>query len=86
MPTRIMLTITRNIPSSATFKVEVCNNGYDTYPVWEDATNAVKSGRVHNFSNTTNVAGAWGVVVRVTVNRNGAIGACYVSEIGGNFE
>ena len=86
MPSRIMLVITRNIPSTATFKVEVCNNGYDTSPTWEDCTDAVKSGLVHVFENTKKSASNWGVLVRVTVARNGATGACYVSAIGGNFE
>ena len=86
MPSRIMLVITRNIPSTATFKVEVCNNGYDSSPTWEDATAPVKSGLVHVFTNTTKTASNWGVRVRVTVDRNGSTGACYVSAIGGNFE
>ena len=87
MPTRIMLVITRNIPSTAIFKVEVCNNGYDASPTWEDATDAVTSGLVHVFANTTKEDETeWGVLVRVTVERNGATGACYVSAIGGNFE
>lgn len=86
MPSRIILVITRNIPSTATFKVEVCNNGYDASPTWEDATAPVKSGLVHVFSNTTKTAANWGVRVRVTVDRNGSTGACYVSAIGGNFE
>ena len=86
MPSRIMLVITRNIPSAATFKVEVCNNGYDASPTWEDATDPVMSGLVHVFSNKTKTAANWGVLVRVTVERNGATGACYVSAIGGNFE
>ena len=86
MPSRIMLVVTRNLPSGATFKVEVCNNGYDTSPAWEDATDAVRSGLVHVFTNTVKSSGQWGVVVKVTVNRNGATGACYVSAIGGNFE
>lgn len=86
MPTRIMIVVTRNIPSAATFKVEVCNNGYDTSPTWEDATDAVRSGLIHVFANTTKTATNWGVLFRVTVNRNGATGACYISAIGGNFE
>ena len=86
MPTRIMLVVTRNIPSAATFKVEVCNNGYDSSPTWEDCTDAVMSGLVHVFANTTKTATNWGVKFRVTVERNGSTGACYVSAIGGNFE
>lgn len=86
MPSRIMLVITRNIPSASTFKVEVCNNGNDASPTWEDCTDAVRSGLVHVFTNTTKTASNWGVLVRVTVARNGATGACYISAIGGNFE
>lgn len=86
MPSRIMLVVTRNVPSTATFKVEVCNNGYDASPTWEDTTDAVVSGLVHVFSNTSKTAADWGVLVKVTVERNGATGACYISAIGGNFE
>ena len=86
MPSRIMVVVTRNVPSAARFKVEVCNNGYDASPTWEDATDAVLSGLVHVFSNKAKTAADWGVVVRVSVERNGATGACYVSAIGGNFE
>ena len=86
MPTRIMLVVTRNLPSTSTFKVEVCNNGFDASPTWEDATDAVKSGLVHVMTNTHKTAENWGVLVKVTVERNGATGACYVSAIGGNFE
>lgn len=85
-PSRIMLVVTRNIPAGATFKVEVCNNGRDASPAWEDATAAVTSGLVHVFANTTKSDSDWGVRFRVTVVRNGASGACYVSAIGGNFE
>ena len=74
-PSRIMLVITRNIPSGATFKVEVCNNGYDAYPMWESATAAVTSGMVHPFVNKVGSANKWGVLVRVTVERNGASGS-----------
>lgn len=86
MPSRIMLVVTRNIPTDATFKVEVCNNGYDAAPTWEDCTSAVANGLIYVFTNKVKTAGNWGVVVRVTVARNGATGACYISAIGGNFE
>lgn len=85
-PTRIKVNVNKTIPPEATFKVEVCNNGYDSSPTWEDATAGVNSGLVHLFSNTTKTASQWGVRIRVTVNRNGGSGACYVSSIGGNFE
>lgn len=85
-PTRIKVSVTKNIPAAATFKIEVCNNGLDTSPTWEDATSSMNSGLVYLFTNTTKTATNWGVKIRVTVNRNGGTGACYVSSIGGNFE
>ena len=85
-PTRIKLNVVRNIPVEATFKVEVCNNAFDTSPVWEDATSSVTGGLAHVFSNATKTATNWGVSIRVTVNRNSGAGACYISSIGGNFE
>ena len=86
MPTRIKVNISKNIPPEATMKVEVCNNGYDSSPTWEDATSSVTSALVHLFSNTTKTASKWGVLIRVTINRNGGSGACYITSIGGNFE
>lgn len=86
MPTRIILTVNRTLPAEATFKVEVCNNGYDSSPTWEDATSAVTGNLAHVFENTSKTAAQWGVRVRVTVQRNGGEGACYISAIGGNFE
>ena len=85
-PTRISLTIGRTIPIGATFTVEVCNNAFDINPSWEDCTSAVISNLVHTFENTTKTASQWGVAIRITVERNGASGSCYVDVIGGNFE
>lgn len=85
-PRSIMVTVVKNIPEGAIFKVEACNNGYDASPTWEDITTRVLQGRIHDFTNTINTAGKWGVNVRVTVDRNGGEGACYITEIGGNFE
>ena len=85
-PTRIKITVTRNIPAESTFKVYVCNNGFDTSPTWEDATTSVTGGLVHVFENTTKTGAAWGVIIKVVVTRGEGEGACYVSQIGGNFE
>lgn len=86
MPSRIAMEVTRNIPVGATFKVEVCNNGFDDSPTWEDATQAVVGNLVHVFENTSRTSDRWGVNIRVLVERNNGEGTCYVSAIGGNFE
>ena len=85
-PKSIIVSIVKNIPTEAIFKVEACNNGYDTTPAWEDITSKVTRGEIHDFINTSKTAGKWGVNIRVTVDRNGSEGACYITEIGGNFE
>ena len=86
-PKSIIVTLVKHLPAEALLKVEVCNNGFDTEPIWEDITNKVIYGRVHNFDNATKEVGkGWGVNIRVTVDRNGGEGACYITEIGGNFE
>ena len=85
-PSRLVVTVVKNIPSEAIFKVEACNNGFDTAPVWEDITSSVTKGQAHVFSNAVKTAANWGVNIRVTVDRNGGEGACYITEIGGNFE
>lgn len=85
-PTRIKITVTRSIPAESTFKVYVCNNGYDASPTWEDATTSVTGGLVHVFANETKTGAAWGVLIKVEVTRGDGEGACYVSQIGGNFE
>ncbi len=93
-PKSIIVTVVKNIPPEASFKVEVCNNGYDgNNIVWDDITAIVLRGGIANFSNVDtpektaiNTSGKWGVNIRVTVARNGGEGACYITEIGGNFE
>lgn len=85
-PKSILVTVVKVIPDGATFKVEACNNAYDASPTWEDITTKVTQGRIYDFTNKTKTASNWGVNVRVTVNRNGKAGACYITEIGGNFE
>lgn len=81
-PTHIIVTVAKNIPDGAEMKVYVCNNGFDTNIVWEE----IEPGVIHTFSNSSKTSGQWGVNIRVTVDRKGKDGACYITEIGGNFK
>jgi hypothetical protein len=86
-PTQIIVDVVKTIPYNALMEVYVCNNGFDASPTWEKLdTSSISSGFAHEFKNKTNTAGKWGVNIKVTVDRNGAEGACYITEIGGNFE
>ena len=86
MITKAIMSVTRQIPAGAGFTVEVCNNGNDDSPTWEDVTQAVNSGSKFFFSNETKTAESWGFNFRIKVKRNGASGDCFISSVGGNFE
>ncbi len=84
--TKAIMSVTRQIPTGATFTVEACNNAFDASPTWEDVTQAVTSGNKFFLSNTTKTAAKWGFNLRIKVKRNGATGDCYIVSAGGNFE
>ena len=84
--TKAIMSVTRQIPTGAVFTVEVCNNGNDASPTWEDVTQSVTSGSKFFFTNTAKTADAWGYNFRIKVNRNGTTGECFIAAIGGNFE
>lgn len=86
MVTKALLTLIGKLPSGAISKIEICNNGYDKNPTWEDVTLKVEKGSKIFLSNKTKTATKWGVNIRVSVKRNGAEGECYISSTGGNFE
>jgi len=86
IPSRASIVVQREIPTGAFFKVELCNNPYDSNPFWEDATMSVLNGTVYVFINKVQTAIDFGLGIRITAQRNNAIGPCWVSSIGGNFE
>lgn len=67
-------------------KIEICNNGFDANPTWEDATSTVKVGKTFNFTNQTKKANKWGIAVRMTINKNNATAISYIATAGGAFE
>lgn len=67
-------------------KIEICNNGFDTNPTWEDATSTVKIGKTYNFTNQTKKANKWGIAVKMTINKNKATAISYIATAGGAFE
>lgn len=86
MVTKALLTLIGQIPSGAISKIEICNNGYDSNPTWEDVTSKVERNSKIFVTNKTKTAAKWGVNIRVSVKRNGASGECYIASTGGNFE
>lgn len=85
MPTKAMINIQGSFPSGCELTIEACNNANDASPTWQDVTSRVLNSQKVFFSNTTKTAAAWGVALRVTLNRGTATGDCYITAIGGNF-
>lgn len=86
MPTRINVLVNAAVPAGANIAVMVCNNANDPAPAWEDATEAALARHAHIFTNKAKQAAAWGVNIKVSIDRKEAIGECNLTGIGGNFE
>ena len=84
--TKILVTPTWIIPSGAAAKVEVCNNGYDEVPTWEDITSQVITGKHYIFTNNTKTADKWGIDIRFTIEKGTSTEECVVHGFGGAFE
>lgn len=74
MPTavNVELNLVKTFGCSTT--VEICNNGNDTVPAWEDISTVVKSGVNHIFANKTKTADKWKVVIKIHIIRNATVG------------
>lgn len=66
--TKMVMSITKNIPSGANFTVEVTNNANDDTPVWEDVTAKVNQGLNHVFTNAA-IVNANGFNFKITASR-----------------
>ena len=68
-------------------KVEVCNNGFDSNPTWEDATTMVVLNRPYLFTNSSKTDSKWGIKIRITVTKNqGYDGEVAIFGFGGAYE
>ncbi|MSA99616.1 hypothetical protein GKG03_07975 [Finegoldia sp. BIOML-A3] len=75
-----------DIAKGAEHRVEVCNNGFDTNPTWEDATAMVDLDKAYVFQNNRKTAEKWGVNIRLMIERKAAKTNSYITGIGGAFE
>ncbi len=81
----MVATIVGNIPTDANLEVLVTNNAKDTSPVWEDATEDIKNGANHVFTNQT-AANGFAFNFKLTVSRGASDEGGYISNIGGAFQ
>lgn len=83
--TVMVLNVLGSIPADADLEVLVTNNANDTEPVWEDATQDVKNGNNHVFTNQT-AANGFAFNFKVNVGRGTSNTGGYITSIGGAFE
>ena len=74
MPTAVNVELDLIKTFGCSTTVEICNNGNDTVPAWEDVSTVVKSGVNHIFTNKTKTADKWKVVIKIHIVRNGTVG------------
>lgn len=86
MPERAILSMGASIPSGASIKIEITNNGLDEKPVWQDCTAQVLGNEKIFFSNKKKTATKWAVNVRVTGDKKTATDVLSVSVIGGFYD
>ena len=83
--TVMVLNVLGSIPADADLEVLVTNNAKDTEPVWEDATQDVKNGNNHVFTNQTATKG-FAFNFKVNVSRGSSSTGGYITSIGGAFQ
>ena len=83
--TVMVLNVLGSIPADADLEVLVTNNANDTEPVWEDATQDVKNGNNHVFTNQT-AANGFAFNFKVNVGRGTSNTGGYITSIGGSFQ
>lgn len=74
MPTAVNVELDLIKTFGCSTTVEICNNGNDTVPAWEDISTVVKSGVNHIFANKTKTADNWKVVIKIHIIRNATVG------------
>lgn len=84
MSTKCLVNVAGNFPDGSVLKVEVCNNGNDASPTWEDISS--KLNKKHFFTNKTKTASSWAFGMRVTLTRGTATGSVWLDNINLNFE
>jgi hypothetical protein len=86
MPAQALIQVAGAMPAGSILTVEICNNGNDDEPAWEDCTNAVKLNQKYFFDNQAKTAENWGVKLHVTLERGTAVNPVYITRVGGNYK
>lgn len=85
MPTALRLSLQGMFPDGCARQVKICNNGNDEEPEWEDRTAQYLAKQQILFQNTEKTAAQWGIRLWVKLERQAAVGDCYLVSKGGTF-
>lgn len=87
---RMMLAIDYKLATDgetpAAIKVEVCNNGNDAVPTWENATTDFLNQEYYTFTNSQKTAATFGVSIRITIEANDSMDEISISSFGLLFD
>ena len=86
MPKLIFLKPVIIKPDESEVEYEVCNNGFDEEPTWENCTECVESKKIYNFKNNEKQRDYWGILFRVTMNRGQSEKPIILSKITGYYK
>ncbi|ASS73884.1 hypothetical protein CIG75_02110 [Tumebacillus algifaecis] len=70
----------------ASLRVDVCNNGLDPAPTWEECTQSFLNHQMHTISNRAKTTSNWAVNYRITIEANDSLEAIELNAIGFSFE
>lgn len=74
------------LPTGAELLVEVCNNGFDEHPNWQNVTTQVRNSTNIYIRNGVCAAGKWGYNIRFTIDRGEAESLVYLKSCTGTFK
>lgn len=79
------MSVMGSIPADANYEVLVTNNGKDSNPVWENATDAVKKGANFLFTNKT-ASNGFAFNFKITASRGSSGVGGFIQSIQGGFQ
>lgn len=80
-PVEIAVRVKENRDGKTEGRFWVTNNGFDDFPIWEEATEQLKKGNSYVFTNKTKTAERWGYAVKYQIAAGASTGEIAVALI-----
>ena len=86
MPVEAIINLDAYVPTGASINVQICNNGFDATPTYEDCTVEAVNGQTYTFVNDSKTAERWGVNIKITINKGTATETPYLASVNVRFK